>query len=72
MSPLHPSAITNDGKELQQGAFSVAHESGKHAVSGASKAAAIDPDLAEVIARWPTLPEALRSGIVALFKAAGR
>jgi hypothetical protein len=29
-----------------------------------------DPDLAAVVAAWPTLPEAIRAGIVAMVKAA--
>ena len=29
-----------------------------------------DPDLAAVVAAWPSLPEALRAGIVAMVKAA--
>jgi hypothetical protein len=31
----------------------------------------IDPDLAALIDAWPTLPEAIRAGIVALVRAAG-
>jgi hypothetical protein len=30
-----------------------------------------DPDLALVLHAWPTLPDALRAGIVAMVKAAG-
>jgi hypothetical protein len=30
----------------------------------------IDPDLAAVVLAWPTLPEAIRSGIVAMVEAA--
>jgi hypothetical protein len=30
----------------------------------------LPPDLAAVVAAWPTLPEAIRAGIVALVKAA--
>jgi hypothetical protein len=29
------------------------------------------PDLAAVVAAWPTLPEALRAGIVAMVRASG-
>jgi hypothetical protein len=29
-----------------------------------------DPDLAAVVATWPTLPEAIRAGILAMVKAA--
>ena len=37
----------------------------------APKASPTDPDLAAVVAAWPTLPEALRAGIVAMVRAAG-
>jgi hypothetical protein len=33
-------------------------------------AAPTDPDLAAVIAAWPTLPPAMRAGVVAMVKAA--
>jgi hypothetical protein len=32
---------------------------------------AIDPALASVIRAWPTLPEAIRAGILAMVRAAG-
>jgi hypothetical protein len=57
---------------LRQGDFSVAHpvahESRKAADSGAREPAAIDPDLAVIIAAWPTLPVAIRRAMVALVK----
>jgi len=31
---------------------------------------ASDPDLAEIVARWPTLPEAVRQSIVGLVRGA--
>ena len=36
-----------------------------------ARGANLDPDLAQVLEAWPTLPEALRAGIVAMVKAAG-
>ena len=44
------------------------------AVGAAANAetAAIDPGLQAVVAAWPGLPEALRSGIVAMVQAAGQ
>ena len=30
-----------------------------------------DPDLTAIVSAWPTLPHALRAGIVAMVKAAG-
>jgi hypothetical protein len=32
----------------------------------------MDPDLASVIETWPSLPEAIRAGILAMVKAAVR
>ena len=31
-----------------------------------------DPDLAAVVAAWPDLPEAIKSGIIAMVKAASK
>ena len=31
-----------------------------------------DPDLARIMEAWPTLPEALRAGILAMVKATGK
>jgi hypothetical protein len=39
--------------------------------NGPSADANTSPELAQVIAAWPTLPEALKAGIVAMVKAAG-
>jgi hypothetical protein len=36
------------------------------------RAASNDPDLAAVVKAWPTLPEAIRAGILAMVKAAKR
>jgi len=43
------------------------------ALAGAveTKPAHIDADLQAIIDAWPTLPEALRAGIVAMIRAAG-
>ncbi len=61
--------------ELRHGGFSVAqpvaHESRKAADSGAVESVAIDSDLAAIVASWPTLPAAIRAGILAMVKAAG-
>lgn len=40
------------------------------ATAGATFLAAPDADLAALVAAWPTLPEAIRAGIVAMVKAA--
>ena len=37
----------------------------------ADSSAAADSDLAQIIAAWPGLPEAIKAGILALVKAAG-
>jgi len=36
----------------------------------AAEIAPVAPDLADVLSAWPTLPEALKVGIVAMVKAA--
>ncbi|NOT01404.1 MAG: hypothetical protein HOP29_12335 [Phycisphaerales bacterium] len=36
------------------------------------KLAETDPELAAVVAAWPTLPDAIRAGIVAMVRASGR
>jgi len=38
----------------------------------APQTTAIDPSLAAIIDAWPMLPEAIRAGILALVRAAGR
>jgi hypothetical protein len=72
---LLASTNANADNELRHGDFSVAHhvahESGKSAVSSAVEPAAIDPDLASINAAWPTLPAAIRTGIMAMVKAVG-
>ncbi|MFN5946518.1 MAG: hypothetical protein ACK5Q4_14410 [Phycisphaerae bacterium] len=35
-----------------------------------TRATPTDPDLAAIIAAWPTLPAAMRAGVVAMVKAA--
>jgi hypothetical protein len=37
----------------------------------AQRAAPDDPELAALVAAWPTLPEAIRAGILAMVRAAG-
>lgn len=39
-------------------------------VSPAAPAKTADPDLSAIIAAWPTLPAAIRAGVLALVKAA--
>ena len=62
-NPLPISRKGNAGKEVTANgpeslAYSLAHDS------------QIDPDLARLIDAWPTLPEALRAGILAMIDAA--
>jgi hypothetical protein len=45
-------------------------ESGTLGDDSAPRPIKADPDLASVIAAWPNLPEAIRTGIVAMVKAA--
>jgi hypothetical protein len=62
--------------ELRQGGFSVAQpvaqETGKSTISSTRELAAIDPDLAAILNAWPTLPVAIRAGVLAMVKAGGR
>jgi hypothetical protein len=46
-------------------------ESGARSGALAMQSGPIDPDLASVIDAWPTLPEAIRAGILAMIRAAG-
>lgn len=78
-SPLRAVGNANGGNELWQGenpvtvpvTVPVTGESRKSTVSGGSKPAPEDAELAVVNAAWPTLPEAIRAGILAMVKAAG-
>ena len=45
--------------------------SGEHASKSPAVAAEISQDLQAIIDAWPSLPEAIRAGIVALVRAAG-
>jgi hypothetical protein len=45
-------------------------ESGTLGDDSASNRQPADPDLADVVNAWPSLPEALKAGIVAMVKAA--
>jgi len=38
--------------------------------SDSLESAPADPDLARIVAAWPTLPEVIRAGILAMVKAA--
>ena len=72
------SATQNEraNNDLRRADFSVAHpvahELGISTVVSAAEPSKIDPDLAVVNAAWPTLPTAIRAGIVAMIEAAGR
>jgi hypothetical protein len=55
-----------------------ANDLGKSAVSNGAESGAvgaqnapIDPSLALIVNRWPTLPEAARAGILAMVRASG-
>jgi hypothetical protein len=61
------------GKELQQEAKRVctlvcalSSEGPSESPDGVGEPAAADPDLAQVVSSWPTLPEAIRRAILAL------
>ena len=57
---------------LQQNDFGrCAPQPGAESGAAGAENPTVDPGLAEVVARWPALPEATRQGIVAMVKAAG-
>jgi hypothetical protein len=58
---------TNNANDLQQSAIPTGAESG---AVGAQNGP-IDPQLAAVVAAWPTLPEAVRRRVMAMVNAAG-
>jgi len=61
--PSRSSRKAEPEQDLRQPAPCVAH----HLPTDTCKT---DPDLAAVVSAWPDLPEAIRSGIVAMVKAA--
>jgi len=52
------------------GNTAVSANPGANAVALESKPAHFDPDLQAIIDAWPTLPEAIRTGILAMMRAA--
>ena len=72
---LEPTTDTSNNKDLQQ---SIDEKARKSAVSRAENApetvsvpSQIAPDLVKVIDAWPSLPEPVKAGILAMVKAAG-
>ena len=64
--PEHPSNSCGKVADCEAGGA----ESGALGGDSVEKHAPADPDLAALITAWPTLPAALKSGIVAMVKAA--
>ena len=62
-NPVTPTSNPQQNPQSPQGAA----QNPAHLASGPQE---IDPDLAEVTAAWPTLPAALRAGILAMVRAA--
>jgi hypothetical protein len=54
------------------GKTGVPQESGAESGASIGDSHPVDPDLAEVIAAWPGLPEAIRRKVVALLRQAGK
>jgi hypothetical protein len=61
--PMRQPSKVNDSKALSQTTSLIAH-------SMPTDTCQTDPDLTAVVDAWHTLPDALRSGIVAMVKAA--
>ena len=64
-SPVHQSRKPTDSKGLRTDAEPRA----THSATLSVKSAPSDPDLSAVIDAWPTLPKAIRAGIVAMVRA---
>ena len=72
MSPLPENRNGESNKDLQESsAADVAPLIARRSETGPAADAATTPDLAEVIAAWPSLPEPIKAGILALVKATG-
>jgi hypothetical protein len=73
-NPVIPSGVTSflDSGDLQQDATACDHLRSPRATKNATRALPDDPDLAAVVTAWPSLPEAVRAGIVAMVRASGR
>jgi hypothetical protein len=69
-NPAIPSGVTSflDTRDLQQDATACDHLRSPSATKNATRALPDDPDLAAVVTAWPSLPEAVRAGIVAMVK----
>ena len=69
---LEPHSLTGgDNKHLEKRTERRAAKSGAETAQNAPDPAdreSIDPELAAVVEAWPTLPEAIRAGIVAMVK----
>jgi hypothetical protein len=70
-NPAIPSGVTSflDSRDLQQDATACDHLRSPSATKNATRALPDDPDLAAVVTAWPSLPEAIRAGILAMVRA---
>ncbi|MGH7135994.1 MAG: hypothetical protein ACREHD_09655 [Pirellulales bacterium] len=68
---IPPAAVVNDNdrNDLRDGRILRAQGRAQNDPESAPQALAIDPELAAVVAAWPTLPEATRRRILTLAKA---
>ena len=67
--------MAGTGFELPQespGNSTIANQSGAKSGALGAQNDPIDAELAEVVQAWPGLPDALRAGILAMIRAAGR
>ena len=68
--PEPDATSTRDGNDLQNRPVSGGAESGAESVKTPPVTPPTDADLAGVVKAWPSLPDALKAGIVAMVKAA--
>jgi len=74
--PATPVQNPRENRVISEPAAQIpAHSDAKTAQNGpqpASEATPLDADLQALIAAWPTLPDAIKAGILAMVKASGK
>ena len=68
--PTHGFSVSEETSDFP-GNTAVFANPGANAVALETKPAHIAPDLQVIIDAWPTLPEAIQAGILAMIRAAG-
>jgi hypothetical protein len=65
-SPSAPQKTAQDRGRTIADSTRESSDSGKGAAKSAAKIAAIDPELADLVANWPSLPVIIKSAILAV------